>query len=144
MIRAYEPDDLPEFLRLCQQLHEEGSVKELDFSLSKMALFPLKEGLFLELGWSGNAASGMCAGWIDSTFFGEDHVAHMHLWYVEPEFRGGALGPILLKRFEGWAFDQGAKEIWVSQATGINSARTLELFEALGFEMVGFIARKAA
>lgn len=145
MIKAFDSVmEMPQFLHLAKMLHDEGAVKDLAFDENKMINFTTKEGLFLELAWEGEEAVGFCSGWVEDTFFGDDLVAHQHLWFVVPKHRGSAVGPIMLKRFQSWAFDRGAKEVWVSQATGINSARTLELFEALGFEMVGFIARKAA
>lgn len=142
MIRPFDITEMREYLRLCKDLHSEGSVSSLKLSPQKLMLSLSRPDLFHEMAWEGEVAVGMCVGWVEDTFFGPDLVAHQHLFYVSPSHRGGMIGKHLMKRFESWALSQQAKEIWVSQATSIQIDRTRSLFEALGFTTVGFIARK--
>jgi GNAT superfamily N-acetyltransferase len=143
MIRSFEPGDTPTFLRLAQQLHDEGVVRELKFDAQAMRRMLEQPGLFIELAFDGDEPVGLFTGFVQETFFGPDVVAHQHLMYIVPSHRGGMLATRMMHRFETWALLQGAKEVWVSQATGIRPERTRKLFEALGFGTVGFIARKA-
>lgn len=145
MIRQFEPEDWPEFIRLMHALHEEGATSTLRFSERDMLQNIKRPGLFhiLAIDPAGNVV-GVCMGWVEKTFFGPDMVAHQHIFYVRPEARGSVYGKELMSAFEMWAKDSGAKEIWVSQATGINVERTQRFFNILGFETVGCIARKAA
>ena len=143
MIRSFEPGDVPELLRLTRQLHDEGVVRRLKFDAQALLQSFQRPGLFVELAFDGEEAVGLCTGFVEQTFFGPDLVAHQHLFYVVPSHRGGILAARMMHRFETWALLQGAKEVWVSQATGIRPERTRKLFEALGFGTVGFIARKA-
>jgi GNAT superfamily N-acetyltransferase len=143
MIKTYEPGDWPAFLRLVKQLHAEGAVRTLQFDERAMLKMVEKPGLFIEMAWIGGEAVGLFTGLVEETFFGPDIVAHQHLLYIEPAHRGGILAAQMMHRFETWALLQNAKEIWVSQATGIQPERTRKLFEALGFKTIGFIARKA-
>jgi ribosomal protein S18 acetylase RimI-like enzyme len=145
MIRNFEPEDWPDFIRLMHSLHEEGAVSTLRFSERDMLQTLKRPDLFnvLAVDPQGNVV-GVCTGWVEKTFFGPDLVAHQHMFYVSPEARGSIYGKELMAAFEAFARDSGAKEIWVSQATGIQVERTQRLFTALGFETVGFVARKAA
>jgi GNAT superfamily N-acetyltransferase len=145
MIRPFEPEDWPEFIRLMHRLHEEGAASTLAFSERAMLESLKRPGMFHILAISGEGeVVGVCMGYLDKTFFGPDLVAHQHIFYVVPEARGGWWAREMMRAFEGWACSAGAKEIWVSQATGIQIERTQRFFEALGFEAVGCIARKVA
>ncbi len=145
MIRNFEPEDWPDFIRLMHALHEEGAVSSLRFSERDMLNSLKRPELFniLAIDPEGNVV-GVCMGWVERTFFGPDMIAHQHMFYVSPEARGSVYGKELMQAFEQFARDSGAKEIWVSQATGINVERTQRFFNLLGFETVGCIARKAA
>lgn len=143
MIRPFEPEDWPEFIRLVRNLHEEADIRDLPLSDRYMLNSIKREGLFHELAWQEDEAVGICMGWVEETFFGPAKVGHQHMFYVAPHARGGLLARTMLHRFERWCIEQGAEEVWVSQATGINVERTEEFFHALGFQPVGFIARKA-
>lgn len=145
MIRPFAPEDWPEFIRLMHRLHEEGAAATLTFSERSMLESLKRPGMFHVLAVNGNdEVVGVCMGYLDKTFFGSDILAHQHIFYVVPEARGGWWAWEMMKAFERWARAEGAKEIWVSQVTGIQVERTQKFFEACGFEAVGCIARKVA
>jgi GNAT superfamily N-acetyltransferase len=145
MIRFFEPEDWPQFIRLMHNLHEEGATRTLRFSERDMLESLKRPGLFHLVAEdpAGNVV-GVCMGWVEKTFFGPDLVAHQHMFYVAPEARGGSYAWEMMHGFEEWAIAQGAREIWVSQATGIKTEGFRKFLESLGFEAVGCIARKVA
>jgi GNAT superfamily N-acetyltransferase len=145
MIRPFEPEDWPQFIALMHSLHAEGVVSSLRFSERDMLDSLKRPGLFHVLAEdaAGNVV-GVCMGWVEKTFFGPDLIAHQHIFYVEKSARGGFFGKEMMGAFERFARENGAKEVWVSQATGIEVERTAKFFNLLGFQVVGSIARKAA
>jgi len=145
ILEPFEPEDWPHFIHLMHRLHEEGAVSTLRFSERDMLDSLKKPGMFHVIARDADYVPvGVCMGWVEKTFFGPDLVAHQHIFYVVPEARGTLCAKWMMKAFEEWARERGAKEIWVSQATGINVDRTQKFFEVLGFQTVGCIARKSA
>jgi len=142
LLREFLPEDWPQFVRLMRALHQEGEVKSLRFSERKLLQSLGRPGMFHLMAFDGMEAVGICMGWVEETFFGPDLVGHQHIFYVTPSHRGRFLGPQMMRAWEEWCRMKGAKELWVSQATGIASERTAKLFTRLGYRVLGVIARK--
>lgn len=71
-----------------------------------------------------------------------DKAALPHIIYVDPEHRGTLCGYRLIREFERWAIESGASEVHMSVASGINTERTEELYERLGYSFYGKAYRK--
>ncbi|QGH45095.1 hypothetical protein [Ralstonia phage Reminis] len=56
--------------------------------------------------------------------------------YVEKPYRDGN-GLKLIRQWMKWAKDKGAKEVYLSTASGIDTERFIRLTKLLGFEPVG-------
>jgi GNAT superfamily N-acetyltransferase len=77
---------------------------------------------------------GFMLGSITGTWFDATIQAYEQLLYVYPNHRGGIIAVRLIRAFENLARERGATCIHVGASTGMNDARTLELYAALGYQ----------
>ena len=84
----------------------------------------------------------MYVGLISSYYFGKDLVANDCLLFVDKSKRGGVAAIRLIKRFQQWAFEKGASEVRPATSTGVQTEDTKKLYEALGYDTVGYVFRK--
>lgn len=54
-------------------------------------------------------------------------------WYVLPEYRKGPLAIRLLRQFENWSNDIGAKRIKMAYLTDLSGERVRAMYKALGY-----------
>lgn len=80
---------------------------------------------------------GMLGGYCTEDFFGHDKIAGDFVFYVSPEKRGGTLGVRLLKAFEAWATQAGARWMRPGVSTGNEVDRIVGLYEHLGYSVIG-------
>tara|TARA_A100001391_G_C5018026_1_gene265062 strand:+ start:383 stop:853 length:471 start_codon:yes stop_codon:yes gene_type:complete len=80
---------------------------------------------------------GFIFGSIYQLYFSETFAANSDIWYVRPEYRGGLIGVLLLRNFEKWAIQKGARFLVNGSSSGISLERTHKLIEKLGYESVG-------
>ena len=62
--------------------------------------------------------------------------------YVLPEYRGTGAATDLIKTFKEWAEVNEADRIQIGTITGIHAAKTVKLYENLGFELIGYVLEK--
>lgn len=79
--------------------------------------------------------------WAGMVFNKSTRQAREKLIYVDKEFRGGMIGPRLMKRFIRWAHEIGAREIVGGANAGINPERTARLWGKLGLGSFGHTVR---
>lgn len=143
IFKTFEPEDWPHFVKLARALHEE-SVFATDLPLKERGLLnalrhPQMWGV---IAYEEEEPVGMCFAYVEHPYFSSALIANQHYFYVLPAHRGNGLGKELLEQFESWSRDQGVSEMWISQATGIETEKTREMFEHFNYETMGFIARK--
>lgn len=80
---------------------------------------------------------GFIFGSIYQLYFSQTFAANSDIWYVRPEYRGGLIGVLLLRCFEKWAKENGARFLVNGSSSGISLERTHKLIERLGYESVG-------
>ena len=80
---------------------------------------------------------GFIFGSIYQLYFSQTFAANSDIWYVRPEYRGGLIGVLLLRNFERWAIEKGARFLVNGSSSGISLERTHKLIERLGYESVG-------
>jgi len=86
-------------------------------------------------------ARGMIAAIVTGAFFNSScQVLENILTYVAPKYRGGMVGPKMIKNMIAWGEHKGAKHAHISTISGIGSGRTTQLYEKLGFTIVGSTA----
>lgn len=61
--------------------------------------------------------------------------------FVHPDYRDGS-GLKLIRAWVKWSKDKGAKEVYLSTASGIHTEKFIKLTERLGFQSAGYISRK--
>jgi GNAT superfamily N-acetyltransferase len=148
LIRDFTADDMPQIIALGRQMHKESSYNGLDFD----------DDTVMDLAdqWLSNPEIyfcrvaedkqkeifGMYVGLISSYYFGKDLVANDLLLFVVPDRRGSIAAVKLIKEFEQWAKDKGAAEVRPALSTGVKVEETKQLYEALGYEAVGFTFNK--
>ena len=148
LIRDFVSGDMPQIIKLGRQMHAESSYNGLDFD----------DDTVMELAeqWLSNSdvyfcrvaennekeIFGMYVGLISSYYFGKDLVANDLLLFVVPDKRGSIAAVKLIKEFEQWAKDKGAAEVRPALSTGVKVKETKQLYEALGYEAVGFTFNK--
>jgi GNAT superfamily N-acetyltransferase len=86
---------------------------------------------------TGETVIGALAGYVTEYVFCSELVASDQIVYVVPRSRGTLAAVRLIEAFRRWASDRGAREIVLGITTGVDTRRTGELFERLGFEFAG-------
>ena len=146
----YEPFSakrLRDILTLGIAMQEESDYVAVQFDIEQAALSIMRMVVdnpngFGMLAYDGDKAVGMIAGSVSPYFFSKGMLASDFVWYVRPEARGSRTSVKLLKMFSDWAIGRGATELYMGVTTNVESARTGELLQRLGFEHVGGNYRK--
>jgi len=76
---------------------------------------------------------GMMSGLLSTQLFCDEVFATDLALYVIPEDRGRSVGVRLIKAFERWAKESGAKEISLGISTDVEQERTAAIYEKLGY-----------
>jgi len=84
---------------------------------------------------------GLILGEYGTMVFNDTRQAREKLIYVDKSFRGGIMGPRLMKRFINWAHTVGAREIVGGANAGISAERTAKLWAKLGLTPFGYTVR---
>lgn len=147
-IRPYQKSDLPECLRLGHLMHQESFYRFMHYSDDKSErLLDLSneqpETYFCRVAAEDD---GRLIGFFYSIrspyFFSDEYVATDLFLYVEPDKRGSSVGVRFIKEYVKWAEDLGTAFIALGVTTEINTDRTAQLFERLGFKHGGHLYRK--
>jgi hypothetical protein len=80
---------------------------------------------------------GCLLGAMEEYFFTRTYSASSLLLWVNPEYRGSAAALRLVQAFRKWGAKQGAMEVCIPIASGVNIARTDRFLRRLGFSQTG-------
>lgn len=80
---------------------------------------------------------GMIAGYLTEYYFCSEKLACDWLLFVELEYRGGMAAVRLIRYFQVWAAEHGAREVCLSVSTNVAAESTGRLYEKLGYIRVG-------
>jgi len=78
---------------------------------------------------------GFCSGMMGEQLLSYDRYATDTGIYVMPEHRGGTAFVRLVRSFENWAIEQGATEIHLGVSTGIDTERTVRMYERMNYKI---------
>jgi len=145
MTVRYEPfalENIRDIVGLGQRMHEESAYSNLRFDIEVAAQSIYEKIVQSDLGfgviaYKDDVPVGLFAGSLATHYFGPDIFAYDLAWYVVPEHRGAMTAVRMLKMFQSWAKDRGAREVHVGVMTNVSSARTGKLFKRLGYTHVG-------
>jgi len=145
-VRQATIEDIGSLISLGREMHDESPLfSQLDYDEAKLAALGEKlleqGGVFLAED-EDLVVVGMFVGMVNKYFFGNDLVASDFALYVDEDHRGGSIGVRLVKAFEKWAFEFGAKVILLGISTGIQANRTAQLYSRLGFKTHGYTTLK--
>lgn len=145
MIRPATLDDLPAILELGGRMHLESRFKALPFDLGKVAgIFERLisgAGIVMLAEVDGRIVGGI-AGIVLEHWFSTTKVAQDFGLFIEPEHRGGMLAVRLLRKYEAWAFEQGAHAVEMGINTGVHVEQTAKLLELMGMRQVAVLHAK--
>lgn len=148
-IREVQPEDFSRLLDMAKAMHAESpELQELTFDESRaahtiMAVFATHRADYN--GWvmltEGQIVGALFA-YCSDTFYSRDLVAGDLVVYVSPEHRGNRAVVKMIRAYEAWARERGAKIIYLGVSTGTNTERSQRLFERLGYRAIGPILKK--
>ena len=123
-------------------MHDESVERAGDFNSSKVELLLEKHYIFCVISKEYSDYTGFLIGQVASNTWNDDITASDMAIYVKPEYRGSRAAISMIKAFEKWAIQLGAKTIYLANATGIEIDRTAEFFQAIGYKKMGVVCRK--
>ena len=145
MIRRATPDDVLFIVGLGRQLHAESPhYRGRPFNVETVSVF-VTWLLELHAGWLvtrddvpiGYALAMASEDWISGEMVGTEVSI-----YVTPSFRGGMAFRSLALAMERWWISQGCVRWTVGASTGIEDARTVALYERMGYAPAGQVMQK--
>jgi GNAT superfamily N-acetyltransferase len=144
-IRDLEERHIPQVLSLAGLMHEESQYRDLTFDpervlalCTRILVEPEELGLVAQYG---QRIIGMLGAYLAPYEQGDELLAYDRLVYVSPGYRGSSAFVRLVRKYVAWAESHGARQIFLSQSTGIKTYQTHQLYQRLGFDPVGSIAR---
>lgn len=139
----YRTDLGAQMLRLGHLMKMEGAFVNCDWDEQKLLRLFEQPNIFCVLAQNDEGEYvAFFLGMACPQFFGNDLIATDLAMFVHPDYRGGSYFVRLAKEFETWARLVGAKEIYLGQSTGINIEKTKSMFERLGYQPIGYSAKK--
>lgn len=81
----------------------------------------------------------MLFGYLGDYLFCDERLAVDEIVFVDPDHRGGMTAVRLIRRFQRWASERGARELCLGVSTNIHPQSTGQLYQRLGFKPVGGI-----
>lgn len=141
MIRPATLLDLPAIGRLCARFHAESAQAHVPYDADKVArvatgLMDHPRGLVLVAERGGLVVGGLFAV-AEEMFYSEALFSIPLGTFVAPRHRGGMTGPRLIRAYVDWAKALGVACINDGVVSGITPARTIKLYQAIGFVPVG-------
>ena len=85
---------------------------------------------------------GFMVGYLSKFGFAKETVARDQMLFIDPKHRSGGLASTMIKEFEKWSVDKGAKLVMLSASAGIDNEKTAALFNMLGYKTAGIITAK--
>ena len=130
-------------LRLGKMMQMESGYGEFVFDGGRLLGFLERSDVYCALARVGGEIIGGIVGCIAPHFFTTTLMAKDMALYIDPAHRGGSSAVRLVRGFEQWAKELGAKEVMLGQSTGIEIEKTRRWFEAIGYTVCGFTTRRA-
>ena len=146
-IRPIERNDIDRCIQIGRDMHEESRYSSLEYKPTKIlqlieATFSMPESYCLFVAEQEGEIIGLLVGFCVEYWFGTDKQTSDLAIYVAPEKRGTTTAPRLIRAYEKWASNLGVNEITVSTSTGVETERTIGLFQRLGYQPTAYAYSK--
>lgn len=145
-------NDIPTIVELAAKVHAESTLKDLKFSAShteyelKKVMHHPGERMCHLLVWSSKDIPeeqivGLITGFVTLPFTSTDIVAFDHTFFVLEGHRGFHQIVALISTYVSWALNVGAKQINIGAMPEPYDERVFQLFDRLGFALIGKLYR---
>lgn len=147
-VRTAAEADIDEILRLARAMHAESPrYRNLPFSEARTEevarrLIAAPEAVVL-LAETAEGVVGVLAAFVAEHIFSDVLYAADVAVFVEPIHRGGTAAVRLLHAYEAWAKGLGVRESVLGVSTEVTEARTVSMYQRLGYTVFGTNVRKA-
>jgi GNAT superfamily N-acetyltransferase len=136
LIRIASSEDVSQVVLLAQEM-----VKDTPFSEVKREkieqIIAIPRALSLVAETEDKKIVGFFCGLLDRQFFTDQIRAIDLALFVKEEYRGSSASVKFIKKFEQWAKQKGATQIWLGQSVGHNIEQTKNFYERLGYKTMG-------
>jgi GNAT superfamily N-acetyltransferase len=140
-IRRATAIDVPAMVELAERFHAESELSYVPFVRTKVervftGLLDYPYGLALVATRAGRVIGGMTAV-AEPHFFSDALFSTDFGTFIAPEYRGGFVGPSLLRAYVKWAKALGVACINGGVVSGICQERAIAIFKRIGFAQTG-------
>lgn len=143
-IEQAQISDIPELLEIAVQFWNESptyqqrpiNLDKVKTQLQTLILYPSQGCVLICLDQDNNILGGVVGG-LQQEWQSDSLMAFDYCIFVRPENRGSRTAYLLIQAFISWAKEQGADWIQVGTATKINTEKTINFYQKLGFEHTG-------
>lgn len=145
-IVPYESTMLAGLMALAREMHAESVYAPIRLDEAKLReqfnMAVINPNVYLRVWMRDGEIDGGLWGFLAAPYWTKEVVAYDRAWFVRPGRRGTVAAVRLLRDFEAWAKAAGVRFIMPGQTTGIKVDETSELFQNLGYRVVGCNAMK--
>src|SRR5258708_39684629 len=142
MIERVNPQNLADFLVLAKRMHAESVYRHLPFNGQKLASFIGNPIIYAALAKRAGAYVGVMMGIVAPDVFSDVPIATEFGLYEPRDVQGGMAALSLVRDFEAWAKEKGAKELRPAVSAGIDDEMAFKFYRKLGYEPLGRTLRK--
>lgn len=90
----------------------------------------------------GGVFAGMVCGKVEPLWYSRELMGYDLFVYVPPDFRGSLALWLLVRRFEDWCWENGAKTVDLGIISEIAPKKTVKAYAKLGYELTGYACTK--
>lgn len=137
MIREANFLDIPDLVKIGKELYDAAINHKYSWNderaIEACKYFMSSSDSMIIVGIQHEQIAGFFIGELYRPIASNDIVANDVMIFVRPEFQGGKIALKLIKKYEAWAKEKGAKFINLGVSSGLKQNRTLSMYELLGY-----------
>lgn len=141
-IVSYSPPYRNQVIQIAQQIHATSVYADLpldeDWLIANLNSYGNNPATYFSLVMRDEEVYGGFLGSVSRTFFCKELLARDMGWWVKPEKRGSGAAILLLRDFERWSREKGARKIMIGQTGVVDIEKTTQLFIHCGYTPIGF------
>lgn len=112
------------------------------FALNKDKVNGMLKSIYCSLAYKSEKPVGFMMGVVHPMWFSNELAGYELTLYVDKDHRGGLSAVRLIKDFESYCKERGAKDVCVGSSAEISTDAARRLYTGLGFSECGFVAHK--
>lgn len=121
-------------------MHQESRFSK--FALNKEKVNMMLKSIYCSIAYKEERPVGFMMGVVQPMWFSNELAGYELVLYVDKESRGGLASVRLIKDFESYCKERGAKDICVGSSAEISTDAAKRLYFGLGFSECGFVAHR--